>query len=150
MDSSGNLYGTTAKGRRQRPSGDGTVFELLPHTPALTGTRPAPSPTARPSSSTQLDASATDSVTGAAVAGTFVYTPAAGTILHVGSQTLSVTFTPTDTTDYSPITTECGARRQSGHPGAYLEHSRPHYLRHAPEQHATGCHRCRSEYRISL
>ena len=35
------------------------------------------------------------------VAGTFVYTPAAGTVLTAGSQTLSVTFTPTDTTDYT-------------------------------------------------
>ena len=82
------------------------------------------------------------------MAGTFVYTPAAGTILHGGNQTLSVTFTPTDTTDYSPITT-MAILCQSGHTGDYLEHSRPHYLRHAPEQHATGCHRCRSEYRIS-
>ena len=40
------------------------------------------------------------------MAGTFAYTPAAGTILHGGWQTLSVTFTPTDTTDYSPITTK--------------------------------------------
>jgi hypothetical protein len=35
------------------------------------------------------------------VPGTFVYTPAAGTVLPGGLQTLSVTFTPTDTTDYS-------------------------------------------------
>jgi hypothetical protein len=45
-------------------------------------------------SATQLDAKAN-------VAGTFVYGPAAGTILGAGSQTLSVTFTPSDTTDYS-------------------------------------------------
>ncbi|MDR3773050.1 MAG: choice-of-anchor D domain-containing protein, partial [Terracidiphilus sp.] len=45
-------------------------------------------------SATQLDASST-------VAGTFAYTPAAGTVLKAGSQTLSVTFTPTDATDYS-------------------------------------------------
>ena len=103
MDSSGNLYGTAANGGVVY----GTVFEVSPHTPALSwyphqldggyGTA---------LSSAQLDASATDSVTGAAVAGTFVYTPAAGTILHAGSQILSVTFTPTDTTDYSPINTE--------------------------------------------
>ena len=30
------------------------------------------------------------------VAGTFVYTPAAGTVLTAGTQTLTVTFTPTD------------------------------------------------------
>ena len=35
------------------------------------------------------------------VAGTFVYTPAAGTVLNAGSQTLSVTFTPTDAANYT-------------------------------------------------
>jgi parallel beta-helix repeat protein len=46
-------------------------------------------------SSTQLDATAS-------VPGTFTYTPAAGTVLHAGNgQTLSVSFTPTDTTDYT-------------------------------------------------
>ena len=39
------------------------------------------------------------------VAGTFTYTPAAGTVLDAGNnQTLSVTFTPTDTTDYTTAT----------------------------------------------
>ena len=43
--------------------------------------------------SAQLDASAS-------VAGTFAYTPAAGTVLHAGdNQTLSVVFTPTDKHD---------------------------------------------------
>jgi hypothetical protein len=50
-------------------------------------------------SSTQLNATAS-------VPGTFVYTPAASTVLNAGrGQTLSATFTPTDTTDYSPIAT---------------------------------------------
>jgi hypothetical protein len=48
-------------------------------------------------SSTQLDATAN-------VPGTFVYNPAAGTIPADGSDTLSVTFTPTDTTDYNSAT----------------------------------------------
>jgi len=48
-------------------------------------------------SATQLNATSS-------VAGTFVYTPASGTIPAAGSQTLSVTFTPTDTTDYSSAT----------------------------------------------
>src|SRR5207245_1162511 len=44
---------------------------------------------------TQLNATAS-------VAGTFTYTPAAGTVLKAGNgQTLSVSFTPTDTTDYT-------------------------------------------------
>ena len=46
-------------------------------------------------SSTQLDASAD-------VPGTFAYIPSAGTVLSLGDgQTLSATFTPTDTTDYT-------------------------------------------------
>src|SRR6185312_7244577 len=40
----------------------------------------------------------------ASVPGTFTYTPPAGTILGVGAQTLSVTFTPTDTVNYSRAT----------------------------------------------
>jgi hypothetical protein len=48
-------------------------------------------------SATQLNATAS-------VPGTFVYTPPAGTVLGAGSQTLAVTFTPTDTTDYNTAT----------------------------------------------
>ena len=48
-------------------------------------------------SSTQLNATAN-------VAGTFTYTPAAGTVLKAGTQTLSAVFTPTDTTTYSAAT----------------------------------------------
>ena len=37
--------------------------------------------------------------------GTFSYSPAAGTVLHAGnSQTLSVSFTPTDSIDYTNAT----------------------------------------------
>ena len=36
------------------------------------------------------------------IAGSFVYTPAAGTVLSAGQQTLSVIFTPTDAADYNP------------------------------------------------
>ena len=42
----------------------------------------------------QLNATAT-------VSGTFVYSPAAGTVLPTGTQTLNVTFTPDDAVDYS-------------------------------------------------
>ena len=48
-------------------------------------------------SATQLDATAN-------VPGTFAYTPAAGTVLSAGSQTLSVTFTPTDIAEYTTAT----------------------------------------------
>ena len=48
-------------------------------------------------SATQLDATAS-------VAGTFVYSPKAGTIPGVGTDTLTVKFTPTDTTHYKTQT----------------------------------------------
>lgn len=48
-------------------------------------------------SSTQLDATAS-------IAGTFTYTPPAGSILPVGPETLTVIFAPTDTVDYHFVT----------------------------------------------
>ena len=39
------------------------------------------------------------------VGGAFTYTPPAGTVLNAGSQVLSVTFNPTDTSSYVPVTT---------------------------------------------
>jgi hypothetical protein len=48
-------------------------------------------------SGNQLDATAS-------VPGTLVYNPAAGTVLNAGNQTLSVTFTPADITDYNSAT----------------------------------------------
>lgn len=49
----------------------------------------------------QLNATATFNA--ASVAGAFVYGPAAGTLLNVGTWTLSVTFTPSDTTDFNSV-----------------------------------------------
>jgi hypothetical protein len=66
-------------------------------TPSITWATPSAITYGTALSSTQLDASST-------VAGTFVYSPAAGTVLTAGSQTLSVTFTPTDTADYTTAT----------------------------------------------
>ncbi|MGD1086477.1 MAG: MBG domain-containing protein [Verrucomicrobiota bacterium] len=52
----------------------------------------------------QLNATATFDSTN--VPGTFTYSPAAGAVLNAGAaQTLSVTFTPTDTTTFLPVTT---------------------------------------------
>jgi sugar lactone lactonase YvrE len=48
-------------------------------------------------SSTQLNATSN-------VAGKFIYSPGAGTVLPAGSNTLSVTFTPTDSIDYNGAT----------------------------------------------
>ena len=64
---------------------------------AITWPTPSPITYGTPLSSVQLDASAN-------VPGTFVYTPSFGTVLMAGPQTLSVTFTPNDTTDYTTAT----------------------------------------------
>jgi hypothetical protein len=66
-------------------------------TPLLTWLNPASIPYGTALSSTQLNATAN-------VPGTFAYTPPAGTVLAVGTQTLSVTFTPTDSVDYTSAT----------------------------------------------
>jgi hypothetical protein len=66
-------------------------------TPAITWATPAAITYGTALSSTQLDASSS-------VPGAFVYSPAAGTVPAAGSQTLSVTFTPTDSTDYAKAT----------------------------------------------
>jgi sugar lactone lactonase YvrE len=67
-------------------------------TPLITWATPAPITYGTPLSATQLDATST-------VAGNFVYTPIAGTVLSVGAgQTLSVTLNPTDATDYASAT----------------------------------------------
>jgi len=50
-----------------------------------------------PLGATQLNATSS-------VAGTFTYSPAARTVLNAGTQTLTATFTPTDTTDYTTAT----------------------------------------------
>src|SRR5439155_5985316 len=68
-----------------------------PATPVITWNNPANIVFGTTLSSTQLNATAS-------VPGNFVYTPAAGSIPATGTDTLSVTFTPTDSTDYSTIT----------------------------------------------
>jgi ELWxxDGT repeat protein len=69
-----------------------------PTRPTITWSGPANLVYGTALSSTQLDATAS-------VAGTFAYTPTAGTVLKAGNgQTLSVSFTPTDTIDYTTAT----------------------------------------------
>jgi sugar lactone lactonase YvrE len=53
---------------------------------------------------TQLNATATDSISGNPITGTWAYDPVAGTVLAVGPRTLSVTFTPDDPATFSPQT----------------------------------------------
>src|SRR4029077_11172696 len=66
-------------------------------TPTITWATPAAISYGTALSSAQLNATAN-------VPGTFVYTPPQGTVLSAGTQTLSVTFMPTDTNDYTTAT----------------------------------------------
>ena len=67
-------------------------------TPSITWSTPASITYGTALSGTQLDATSP-------VAGSFTYSPAAGAVLGAGNQTLSVTFTPTDATDYTTAST---------------------------------------------
>ena len=105
-----------------------TLINVSQATPTITWAAPASIVSGTALSSTQLDATSSWAVAGVngSVAGTFIYTPAAGTVLAVGNnQTLSVTFTPTDTTDFASTTAtvtinvsahrHVGDVRQAGH-----------------------------------
>jgi uncharacterized membrane-anchored protein len=77
----------------------GTLTVTAKQVPTLTWAAPAGITYGTPLSATQLSATA-------GVPGTYAYSPASGTILQVGqNQPLSVTFTPTDTTNYETIQT---------------------------------------------
>ena len=70
---------------------------VTPAAPLITWAQPAPISAGTTLGEAQLDASTS-------VPGTFMYNPAAGTILAAGTQHLTAVFTPTDTIDYSPAT----------------------------------------------
>jgi hypothetical protein len=72
-------------------------FTITQATPTISWSAPSAITYGTALSGTQLNATAS-------VAGTLVYTPAAGTVLGAGTQTLKVSFTPTDTTDYTAAT----------------------------------------------
>jgi sugar lactone lactonase YvrE len=73
-------------------------FSVSPAAPVVSWPAPAAVIFGSALSSDQLDATAS-------VPGTFTYTPAVGTVLPIGAnQTLSVTFTPTDSISYKPVT----------------------------------------------
>jgi hypothetical protein len=71
-----------------------TTYTINKATPSVTWPTPTAISYGTALSATQLNATAS-------TPGTFLYTPAAGTVLTAGVHTLSVTFTPTDTTDYT-------------------------------------------------
>lgn len=72
-----------------------TTITVNKATPGITWSNPAAVTLGTALSNAQLNASAN-------AAGTFAYSPAAGTTMNTaGNQTLSVTFTPTDSADYA-------------------------------------------------
>lgn len=83
----GNFTGSSAQ----------TSFTVNQATPTITWATPAAITYGTALSNAQLNATAS-------VPGALVYTPLVGTVLSGGSQTLSVTFSPTDSTDYTPAT----------------------------------------------
>ena len=66
---------------------------VTPAPTTITWATPAPIVYGAALSSAQLNATVSGGI-----AGTFVYSPAEGAVLDAGTQTLSVTFTPQDTT----------------------------------------------------
>ncbi len=83
VDTLGNVYFADGPNARIR------AVSLITTTPTITWPTPSAIALGTALSGTQLNATAT-------VPGTFVYTPAAGTVLPAGTQTLSVTFTPAE------------------------------------------------------
>jgi Flp pilus assembly CpaE family ATPase len=69
---------------------------VLKAPPSITWPTPDPITYGSPLSTAQLNATAS-------VPGTFVYNPGAGAVLAAGQHTPSVTFTPDDSEDYTPI-----------------------------------------------
>src|SRR6185295_9421255 len=77
------------------PANKSVAINVVKATPVITWTTPADIIYGTALGATQLNATAS-------VPGTFVYTPATGTVLLAGAaQTLSVTFTPTDAANFT-------------------------------------------------
>ena len=85
------------------------TITVTPDIPSLAWPTPAAISFGTALSSAQLNATAS-------VPGSFTYSPAAGSVLAGGSQTLSVTFTPTDKTDYTLVKTSVTLQINSSTP----------------------------------
>jgi hypothetical protein len=84
--------GVVSSGNQGSPGNGGSSATRI--TPTIAWASPSAITNPTPLSATQLDATVS-------VAGSFVYSPPAGTVLAAGTQTLSVTFTPTNTAAYN-------------------------------------------------
>ena len=80
-----------------------TIITITKGTPSIAWPAPAAIPQGTALSATQLNAAAT--YLSAAVPGTYTYTPAAGTIPHAGVLIITLLFTPTNLTNFNPVTT---------------------------------------------
>ena len=85
------------------PATKTVVLTVAQAVPVLTWATPANVAYGTPLSATQLNAVAVG-LNATALPGTFTYNPAAGTVLAPGTQTLGVTFVPTDAVDYTNAT----------------------------------------------
>jgi len=93
-------FAVTATDYAKNTATQTVTYHVSKATPVITWANPAEIVYGTALSGTQLNATA--SWLGAPVAGNFVYTPPAGTVLSAGSgQTLHVDFTPTDTANYN-------------------------------------------------
>jgi hypothetical protein len=93
---------TLANPNYTAPAATGNLV-IGPVSPTLTWAGPANLAPGTAIGAGELDAVA--SFNGQPIAGTYTYSPAAGTVLPSGvGQTLSVTFTPTDSADFRPVT----------------------------------------------
>ncbi len=94
-------YTVTATVNSTNYTGTATgVITIAKATPTILWATPAAIAYGTALSGAQLDASAT--FNNAVVAGTYIYSPAAGAVLSAGQQTLNVSFTPSNPTDYNP------------------------------------------------
>ena len=87
----------TIAGQTVAVSQDGATAPSTKTAPTLSWPTPANVTQGSPLSVAQLNASAN-------VPGTFVYSPAVGTVLPIGTHTLTATFTPADTSRYTSAT----------------------------------------------
>jgi VCBS repeat-containing protein len=92
-------YAVTATVQGPNFAGSATrTFTITQAVPTVTWATPANIAYGTALSATQQNATAS-------VAGSFVYTPASGTVLAAGARTLEAVFTPTDTLNYTSVTT---------------------------------------------
>jgi hypothetical protein len=90
-------FTVTATDKTRNTAAQSIGYTVNKGSPTITWTNPSDIVYGTALSATQLNATSN-------VPGTFAYSPAIGTVVHAGAQTLTVTFTPSDTANYSTAT----------------------------------------------